>query len=127
MTRRGRDAIASGLASEELAASWLRQHGFSIEARNYRCRMGELDLVAWHMDTLVFIEVKARGVSSYARPAEAVDARKRARILKAAKHYLLRYGSRPPACRFDVIEVLLDGQEGEKIGHMIDAFRPGWR
>lgn len=127
MPRRGRDAIASGLAGESMVASWLVGRGFQIEARNYRCRMGELDLVARHRDTLVFIEVKARGASAYGRPADAVDSRKRARLQKAAAHYLLRFGSRPPACRFDVIEVLLDECEEKRIIHTMDAFRPGWR
>jgi putative endonuclease len=127
MSRRGRDAIASGLASESLVASWLTERGFRIEARNYRCRMGELDLVARHRDVLVFVEVKARGVGAYGRPAEAVSSRKRARLIRAATHYLLRFGSKPPACRFDVVEVLLDGREDGKIIHTMDAFRPGWR
>lgn len=89
--------------------------------------MGELDLVARQGDTLVFIEVKARGGSALGRPADAVDFRKRARLVKAASHYLLRFGSRPPACRFDVVEVLLDAPEENRIIHTMDAFRPGWR
>lgn len=127
MPRRGRDAVASGLAGEFMVASWLADRGFTIEAKNYRCRMGELDLVARHSDTLIFIEVKARGASALGRPADAVDSRKRARLVKAASHYLLRFGSRPPACRFDVIEVFLDGPEENRIIHTMDAFRPGWR
>ncbi len=88
--------------------------------------MGELDLVAWQRGTLVFVEVKTRGPDSLAGPAEAVNARKRARIIQAARHYLLRFASQPPDCRFDVIEVTAALQGSLAIHHLPDAFRPDW-
>ena len=75
---------------------------------------------------LIFVEVKTRGAGMLGTPAEAVNARKRARMIRAAKRYLLRFSSRPPDCRFDVIEVVMGASGGETVRHLPDAFRPGW-
>ena len=94
--------------------------------QNYRSRAGEIDLVASMGDTLVFVEVRARGPGALATPAETVDARKQSRIVKSAWRYLLRFGSNPPPCRFDVIEVIRDLSGRTEVRHLPDAFRPGW-
>ncbi len=125
--RSGIDSLESGFAGEDAAVEWLKARGYSIEKRNFRCRTGELDLVARKADILVFVEVKARGPAALSSPAEAVNAGKRARMVKAATWYLARFGSNPPACRFDVIEVLLNPDGEPTINHIPDAFRPGWR
>jgi putative endonuclease len=92
-------------SGEALAALFLRLKGYRIEARNWRCPLGELDIVAWDRDTLVFVEVKARSGASAGTPEEAVDARKQARLVQLAEAYLAqRHGPTPP-CRFDVIAV----------------------
>lgn len=117
-----------GSRGEEVAAEWLEAHGFRIEERNYRCRIGELDLIGRRRgprDLLVFVEVKTRGLRRWTTPAEAIDARKRRRMTGAARRYLQRFGARPPECRFDVIEVT--PRRGKwTVGHLPDAFRPGW-
>jgi putative endonuclease len=90
---------------ETLAALFLRLKGYRIEARNWRCPLGELDIVAWDRDTLVFVEVKARSGTSAGAPEEAVDPRKRARLVQLAQAYLARCRGPMPPCRFDVIAV----------------------
>jgi len=111
--RRGQRAAASGHIGlgergEEAAARHLQSLGFVILERRYRTRVGEIDLVAMDGDTLVFVEVKARSSLACGRPAEAVDGRKRGRIARAASLYLARRGAGEAACRFDVVEVLIE-------------------
>jgi len=115
-----------GAAGETAAAAWLRRRGYAILARNYRCRAGELDIVARRGADVVFVEVKTRGPRAIALPAEQVDARKRARIVRAARSYLARLGGNDPACRFDVVEVVSGAGRVKVTRHLKDAFRPGW-
>jgi len=94
--------------------------------RNFRCKVGELDLIARHAGTLVFVEVKSRHRDNFGAPAEFVDRRKQDKLVRAASFYLKRFETRPPACRFDVIEVRWDGADRPVPTHLPDAFRPGW-
>lgn len=75
-------------------------------SRNYRCRRGEIDLVMRDADTLVFVEVRRRASRAFGGGLDSVDARKRARIVAAAEHYLMmhRIGDDRP-CRFDVVAI----------------------
>ncbi len=93
-----------GEAFEDRAASWLCQRGLSILARNFRCRCGEIDLIARDGKHLVFVEVRARSNPRYVSAAASVDARKQRRLLRAAQVFLQRHPelARLP-CRFDVI------------------------
>jgi len=102
-------AQAAGGAAEEAAASFLAHRGLELVARNYRTRMGEIDLVARDGATLVFVEVRMRAASGgrFGGAASSVDFRKRSRIEAAARHFLARLAHEPP-CRFDV--VTLDGE-----------------
>lgn len=112
-----------GLRAEEWAARILERRGYRILDRRYRTRAGEIDLVARDGETVVFIEVKARGSSGCGRPAEAVDGRKRARLARAAGLYLAREGVAETPCRFDVVEVILD-PAGRPAARIIrDAFQ----
>lgn len=101
-----------GAAAEALAAEFLLAQGLVIVARNYRCRMGEIDLIARDRDTLVFIEVRLRSNAAFGGAAASITASKRQRIAFAAKHYLGKLG-REPACRFDAI--LLDALDSQCI------------
>ncbi len=96
-----------GERAEALAAAFVEGRGLRILARNYRCRHGELDLVARDGDTLVFIEVRHRADDRFGGAAASIGAAKRGRLLKAARHYLAGLTD-PPACRFDA--VLLTGE-----------------
>lgn len=115
-----------GDAGEASAVRWLEGRGYEVVARNFLCHGGELDIVARKDDELVFVEVKTRGSREFGGPAEAVDARKRGRMVRAAEIYLLRFGARPPVCRFDVVQVENTAGGGIAVSHLPDAFRPGW-
>lgn len=101
-------AQAAGGDAEECAARFLERHGVQVVDRNYRTRLGEIDLIARERDVLVFVEVRLRTSASHGGALESITARKRRRIAAAARQYLLRF-RRVPACRFDV--VCLDGAE----------------
>jgi len=106
-----------GASAEALAAEFLQSQGLRILDRNYRCRFGEIDLVAESGQTLIFVEVKARKSEGFGGAAESVTASKRRRIVAAARHYLAASGER--SARFDV--VLVRG-EPPKLEWIADAF-----
>ncbi len=88
----------------------LRLKGYRIEARNWRCRQGELDIVARRGGLLVFVEVKTRRNRIAGSPAEAVDRRKQDRLVRLARAYLAcRRGGANDDCRFDIVAVELGG------------------
>lgn len=111
MNRRGEPA-------ENLAAAFLEREGLKILERNYRCRFGEIDLVAASGATLVFVEVRARASEAFGGAAASITAAKRRRLVAAARHYLARHRA-DRACRFDV--VLVRGRE-RRIEWVSDAF-----
>ncbi len=96
-----------GRMGEDLAHRYLRRHGCTIVARNYRTRSGsgEVDIVAWHGPTLVFVEVKTRSTESYGAPDRAVDAEKMFRVRRAASDYARRAGILPERTRFDIVSI----------------------
>ncbi|WP_442914689.1 YraN family protein [Lacrimispora sp.] len=107
-----------GSRFEEMAASYLQEAGYEILERNYRDRLGEIDIVARDGRYLVFIEVKYRANSEKGDPAEAVHGGKQRRIRNGARGYLYRHGlGEDVACRFDVVAVL-----GQEIRLIKDAF-----
>jgi putative endonuclease len=95
-------AQATGGDAEERAAVLLARHGLAIVQRNYRTRVGEIDLVARDGTCLVFVEVRSRASAAYGGALGSITPRKRRRIVAAARHFLLRF-TRVPPCRFDVI------------------------
>ena len=122
--RRQRSRMAAvGARGEEVAADFLAGQGYSLLERGYRAAGGEIDLVVRHGDELVFVEVKTSGQDGFGQPEERVDATKREKLTRAARHYLLRHADSETACRFDVIAVILTGGDPE-IEHLEDAFRP---
>ena len=107
----------SGGAAEAAAASYLARHGLSVLQSNYRCRLGEIDLVLRDGPSIVFVEVRLRTNPSFGGAAASIGPRKRARIIAAARHYLAGKPELP--CRFDV--VLLDRLEPPRIEWIRDA------
>lgn len=92
-----------GARAEDLCAGLLQAAGLRVIERNWRCRLGEIDLIAEEHGTLVFAEVRMRSTEGFGGAAESVTAAKRARLIAAARLYLTR---RPDAaCRFDVFLV----------------------
>lgn len=112
----------TGQAGEEAAARYLTAQGLRVVARNWRCRLGELDMVALDGATVVIVEVKTRRSARFGHPAEAVDSRKQARLLRLALAFLQerRWDGRP--VRFDVIAVLPGGPDGWRMEWIRDAF-----
>ena len=97
----------TGAAYEQLAAQHLETLGYEMIEKNFRCRMGEIDLIAKDGPYLVFIEVKYRKDASMCNPLEAVDWKKQKRISKAASYYCLTHGiSGQQPCRFDAAAYL---------------------
>ncbi|MCR5825357.1 MAG: YraN family protein [Oscillospiraceae bacterium] len=92
---------------EARVAEYLRAQGCALLAANYRCRFGEIDLIARDGDMLCFVEVKLRDRVDYGLPREFVTATKQRRLRLTAQHYLATHN--PDAlCRFDVAEVYTD-------------------
>ncbi|HLE67858.1 MAG TPA: YraN family protein [Burkholderiales bacterium] len=108
----------AGARAEELCAELLRRAGLRILARNWRCRHGEIDLVAEENGALVFAEVRFRRDPRFGGAAESITAAKRARLVAAARLYLS--GRSETECRFDVL--LLDALEGGRIRWIRNAF-----
>ena len=101
----GEDSRLRGRWGEALAAEFLRRKGYRIIASGWRCRFGELDLVAEGGEVLCFIEVKLRGSERFGTGAEQVDRRKQERLRTTAELYLQQHPS-PLQPRFDVVEIL---------------------
>ena len=100
----GEEARLLGRWGEQQVAEDLRRKGWRIVAQNYRCRMGEIDIIAENRTYLAFVEVKLRKNDSYGRPAEAVTRSKQEKLRAAAELYLTEHPTtRQP--RFDVAEV----------------------
>ncbi|MFV8818269.1 YraN family protein [Haliea sp. E17] len=96
--------MSSGDYYEVRAAQWLQARGLHILARNFRCRCGEIDLIARDRQHLVFVEVRARSNPRFVSAAASVDQRKQRRLLRSAQLFLQQHPqlARMP-CRFDVI------------------------
>jgi putative endonuclease len=109
---RGNDARRTlAAAGETFATVHLQRLGYTIVARNHRTRYGELDIVARHEQTLVFVEVKTRRWRPGVSPWDSLDARKQAQVRRMARAYLADdTGERPRGCmlRFDAIGVVID-------------------
>lgn len=93
-----------GNLAERQSEQLLLDAGMRLLARNYRCKMGELDLVMRDIDTVVFVEVRYRRSSRWGDAVESIDWRKQKRVIAAAQHYLLTHphlADNP--CRFDVV------------------------
>jgi len=107
----------AGARAEDLCAELLRASGMRLLARNWRCRHGEIDLIAEDEGTVVFVEVRSRASDGFGGAAESITAAKRSRLLAAAKLYL---SGRPQVhCRFDVF--LVEG-EPPQVRWLRDAF-----
>ena len=110
-----------GAQAEELAAAYLVRRGLVIVERNWRRRVGELDLIARDGDMLVFVEVRLRRRNDFGGAAASITAKKRARMIAAAGLYLARL-RQTPACRFDAILLdALDPARIEWLRNVLDA------
>jgi putative endonuclease len=115
---------AIGNLGEDKVADFITKQGYVIIKRNYRCRLGEIDIVAWDGDYLSFLEVKSRYGALYALPREAVNYSKKIKIIKVAQMFILENRLQQYFCRFDVVEVIFNKENNDFSMTIIkDAFQ----
>ncbi|ASK34872.1 YraN family protein [Alloalcanivorax mobilis] len=113
----------TGDRAERNARAWLERQGLRPVCSNYRCRLGEIDLIMEHQETLVFVEVRWRSRHDYGGAVASVDRRKQRRLTQAARHYLGRHpqqANRP--CRFDVLGMEPDHDQEIRYHWIPNAF-----
>nr|WP_093691751.1 YraN family protein [Sporolituus thermophilus] len=111
-----------GKMGENVAADYLARNGYKILMRNYRCRLGEIDIVAERQGTIIFVEVKTRSSTNFGFPAEAVTQRKQQKIIHAALCYLRSTGRDNISFRFDILEVFVGKDQKLECNHIVNAF-----
>ena len=111
-----------GVAAEGQAFRYLQSRGWTVVAHRFRAGRAEIDLIARRGHLVAFIEVKARRGEGFGSPLEAVTGAKRREIVKAARAWVDRCGRPSDVYRFDCIALVEN-----KLEHLEDAFRPGWR
>ncbi len=124
------DKSGLGQRGEILARRFLKRRGLKILATNYRCPAGEIDLIALDpstrktlaAETICFVEVKTRTSDRYTEPESAVNADKRRRIAKAARHYLSKHDVEDFNVRFDIVSIVTPDGRKPQIKHIDDAF-----
>ena len=115
------DRLTLGRQGEDAAAQYLQRKGMKILERNLRTPVGEIDLVARHRNILAFVEVKTRRGTAFGSPGEAVGPRKQRQIVQTAKWYLNDSPHKKLQPRFDVIAIIVHGDDFQ-IEHIPDAF-----
>lgn len=108
-----------GLAAEQLAATFLMQHGLKLVSRNYHCAYGEIDLIMQEGHTLVFVEVRLRSNAKFGSAAASITPQKQQKLIRTAQYYLQQHSS-SQACRFDAI--LLNGHNSDQPEWLRNAF-----
>lgn len=112
------DKQGIGSQAEEDALQFLLGSGLNLLDRNYRCRFGEIDLIMLDGSELVFVEVRKRKNMDFGGAAQSVSHAKQSRLIKTAKHFLMKYRQVPP-CRFDVIAI--EGDRCQWMKNVIEA------
>lgn len=110
----------TGSCYEKIAAAYLKENcGYKILEMNYRCRFGEIDIIAMDSNHLIFVEVKYRANLDKGHPLEAIDLAKQKKIYKVAQYYMIEnnFMANTFICRFDAISF-----QGENITHIKNAF-----
>ena len=110
-----------GREGERIAENYLKEKGYRLVERNYRCPMGELDLIALDRRVIVFIEVKTRSDFRFGAPTESVHPRKQRKMIQAALYFLSRHRLHGREARFDVVGVSLATGRPE-VEHVQNAF-----
>ena len=103
-----------GTYGEQAAISYLESQDYKILQKNYRCKLGEIDIIAADGDTMVFVEVKTRRTEKFGQPCDSVDYRKQNKIVKTALCYISQRNLTDWMSRFDVVEVLIGIDENIK-------------
>ena len=120
----GPSSQALGRQGEQIVGVFLERHGYRILARNYRCRLGEIDLIAQHDSVIAFVEVRTRRGSVFGPPELSVDRRKQQRLIRTALDYLSKHRCGQCAFRFDVAAIEVDSRDLAKLRYIENAFVP---
>jgi len=112
-----------GAFGENMAREYLSKCGYRVLEKNFSCRAGEIDIIAIQGDAVVFIEVKTRSSDRYGLPSEAVSKSKQQKIVKTALYYMQKNKLLDKMCRFDVMEIIVDGEGSNRINIITDAFQ----
>jgi len=112
-----------GKLGEEMAAAYLQAKGYGLLVRNYRCRSGEIDIIAQDKNILVFIEVRCRSSDRFGYPQESILRGKQTKLRRAALEYLQSTPGKPKPVRFDVLALMYGEDSSLKhIEHIENAF-----
>jgi putative endonuclease len=107
---------------EDIAAGYLLKNKYKIIERNFRCALGEIDIIARDGPSIVFVEVKSKNSGKYGRPEEAVDRKKQQKLSRIALAYLKSKSSLDARARFDVVSVLIDPPAPPEVRLIKNAF-----
>lgn len=111
-----------GQKGEELAKEKLVKMGYKILDRNFRCKIGEIDIIAKDKNTLVFVEVRSKSSNEFGVPQETVNIKKQKRIRRVAEFYLIKNKLEDICCRFDIVAIIWQKNKKPKIEVIKDAF-----
>jgi len=117
--------ISLGECGEREAACFLEKQGYKILERNYKCRIGEIDVIARRKGRIAFVEIKTRTSVQFGTPQEAVDLKKQKKIFKLAQWYLKEKKLEKESVAFDVVAVLWRGDGAPQMRLIADAFEKG--
>jgi len=112
-----------GIIGEQEAIKYLKRMGYKIIERNFKTKKGEIDVIAMDNDILSFIEVKTRKTDKFGLPCESVNLRKQHTMGTVSLIYMAKKGMFNRPCRFDVVEVYMDGESVKEIRLIKDAFQ----
>ncbi len=118
----GFDNLTLGARGEEIAVAYLKGQKYTVVERNFRCKAGEVDIVAREGSTVVFVEVKTRRSMSFGPPQASVTSFKQRQVSKAALVWLAKHRLQEANARFDVVAILLREHEVPAIEHIRNAF-----
>ena len=115
--------LTLGERGERIAVRYLRLRGYRILERNYRCRLGEIDIISSKRGTMVFVEVRTRRESLLADPIGSIDGIKALRIIHASRYYVLTQGWEHSFLRFDIVGIIYpEFRRRPLVSHLINAF-----
>ncbi|QXM06160.1 YraN family protein [Crassaminicella indica] len=107
-----------GAFGEKFATEYLRKSQYRIVQSNYRCKLGEIDIIAYKDYTYIFVEVKTRSNLAFGRPIEAINAKKKKHLLKVGQYYMQVFKLEDYNFRFDAIEVIVFPSKPPSVNHI---------
>lgn len=119
--------LSSGKRGEALAYSFLRREGYKILEKNYKTRLGEIDIIGEDEGSVVFIEIRSANTERFGSLEHTINKKKQDRITKTALSYIKRYGLEDKDCRFDVVCIESVDSVSPRINLIRDAFEPDQR